>query len=103
MFFPVSYRYVGNTTAVRQAAIPVDEVLIVLDPGCSHCQHLYEKMATQGTTTNKIALLCRWKDEEDLLLRLTPYARPVAFPHAIDLQSGDTLSVPELEARLGLK
>jgi hypothetical protein len=103
MFFPASYQYVGNTTAVRQANIPVDDVLIVLDPGCSHCQHLYEKMATQGTTTNKIALLCRWKDEDDLLSRLTPYARPVAFPHAIDLQSGDTLSVPELEARLGLQ
>jgi len=92
--WPSDFVFVGDT--INSLADKHDFTLIVLDPDCYHCRNLFQAMVEQGVTKHKIALLMRWKDDDDLLVKLGGLARPTAFPHAIDLSSNNSLSIDQL-------
>lgn len=100
-YYPNTFLYVTD----RVDTIPnkSNYILIVLDPDCGHCQHIFKEMATQGVATDKIAVLSRWSNENELAYKLGQLSRPEAFPHAIDLGSNSRLSVQHLYSLLDLR
>jgi hypothetical protein len=75
---------------------------MVLDPDCGHCKNIYTKIANTGIITDKVALITRWSNEDELQYLLGNRARPTAFPHAIDLNTNARLGVDKLYSVLGI-
>lgn len=97
--FPAGLHMVTNK-ADMQAARDNKDILIVLDPDCSHCQHLYAAMCTQGVAIPNVSLICGFESDAALEELIEPLPRPVAFPHAVDLATNQPVPLRTLLHKL---